>query len=284
MDLNLQSCPCCVYPLVLGTTVLLLVLSKLASATSGAGGKDTKPSIVNRIFTAIYRITSVLVAIASIGLGVLSSSPDLRGRVFANLCTSMIKSSKLDAYRCGLTRDISGKVLEFGPGPGTNFRCWNQSDISSWVGVEPNTHFSAALEASAQQYSIAFPRSLVWLNGENVNVEPNSFDAVVVTHVLCSVQDSVQVLRQADRALKPGGKIYIMEHVAAGPEENAMRLVQQIIAPFFYIAGNGCSFKETWKDIDTALPGYKVDIEHIKLPIPLAPLAPHVLGTATKPM
>jgi SAM-dependent methyltransferase len=194
----------------------------------------------------------------------------------------MIKSTKLDSYRCGLTRNISGKVLEFGPGPGTNFRCWNQSDITEWVGVEPNTFFSEALDASGQKYGITFPRRLVWLNGENVNIEPSSFDAVVMTHVLCSVDDSVQVLRQADRALKPGGTIYLMEHVAAGSKDRTMRWLQTALAPFLYIAGNGCSFKETWKDITTALPGYHVAIEHLDLPIPLTPLAPHIVGTATK--
>ena len=53
----------------------------------------------------------------------------------------MTRSSDLDVIRCedlGLSR-ITGEVIEFGPGPGTNFRCWsNASSIRRWVGVEPN--------------------------------------------------------------------------------------------------------------------------------------------------
>ena len=41
----------------------------------------------------------------------------------------------------------------------------------------------------------------------------NSVDAVIVTLVLCSVEDVPKVLSEVKRVLKPGGKFYFFEHV-----------------------------------------------------------------------
>lgn len=95
--------------------------------------------------------------------------------------------------RCGQVQNIAGKVLEFGFGPATNFRCWREADITEWVGVDPNTHFDGAVATQQRQYNLTFPTSIVWLHGENVDVEPGSFDVVVATHTLCSVDDVSQV-------------------------------------------------------------------------------------------
>ena len=55
----------------------------------------------------------------------------------------------------------------------------------------------------------------------------SSFAAVIITLVLCSVQDQSAVLREVQRVLKPGGKFYFMEHVIA-PEGSTLRRVQQV--------------------------------------------------------
>ena len=43
----------------------------------------------------------------------------------------------------------------------------------------------------------------------------NSVDAVLGTHVLCSVTDPVRVLDEVRRVLRPGGLYVFEEHVAA---------------------------------------------------------------------
>lgn len=77
-----------------------------------------------------------------------------------------------------------------------------------------------------------------------------------------------------------------MEHVAAR-EGSPLRFVQSLISPFFKILGNGCQFKELWKDINTANTAsnmhlFDIELRHIQAPIGLAPLAPHIVGKATK--
>ena len=76
----------------------------------------------------------------------------------------------------------------------------------------------------------------ITLKGENLQIEPGTFDFVVATHVLCSVDDILLVLNQVSRALKSGGTYIFMEHVIA-PENSGMYFAQKIVEPFIYIIG-----------------------------------------------
>ena len=193
----------------------------------------------------------------------------------------------LDEPRCAQVANISGRVLEIGPGPGTNFRCWsNNKDIVEWVGVEPNKHFEEQLQLEKAKRNVTFPISTIWLNSEeNLDIEPGSFDYVVGTHVLCSVTDIFMVLKQVRRALKPGGQYVFVEHVAAEKEKDPSTYYMQILMqPFINIIGNGCLFKDTWNYLNsqTGLPGFDVKLEHRLLALPIPALNPHIFGVATK--
>ena len=89
------------------------------------------------------------------------------------------------------------------------------------------------------------------------------------------------------RALKPGGTYYFMEHVAA-PPGSLLHISQFLLEPFFNIVGNGCRFRTLWRELSNdlsaggGLEGFDVQLQHLDAPIPLPPLIPHVIGTATK--
>ena len=61
----------------------------------------------------------------------------------------------------------------------------------------------------------------------------DSFDAAVVTMVLCSVADQRAVLREIHRVVRPGGQLRFLEHVQAGTPgwRRVQRLVDATIWP-----------------------------------------------------
>lgn len=149
--------------------------------------------------------------------------------------------------------------------------------------MEPNSFFAADLADEKVRHNITFPTRTVWLRGEDLDIEAESFDYVVGAHVLCSVTDTWEVLRQVRRALKPGGQFLFLEHVAA--ERNTpLFFVQVLLQPFMFIFGAGCQFRELWLDLQesAALPGFDVNLQKRDLPMPLPFFKPHVLGSATK--
>lgn len=244
-----------------------------------------KSKWVTSILSVISRLFNVLVVLLAVFLGAVATRPRFQSYVFYKLFTLIEQNpNPMDGHRCSRISNISGRVLEIGPGAGANFRCWqNNTEITEWVGVEPNEFMHQVLADEKDHMGITFPTSTVWLKGEDIAVEEQSFDFVVGSHVLCSVDDITQVLRQVNRALKPGGTYFFMEHVAA-PAGTAAHYVQVAVSPFFNLIGGNCKFKKTWEYLSetTGLPGFRVTLEHFEAPVPMLPIVPHVIGEATK--
>lgn len=216
---------------------------------------------------------------------VLGSSEDLRAYVFSRVFFYIANLENIDPVRLHLLKGLSGRVLEIGPGPGTNFRyIVNNTAITEWVGVEPNTYFQEKQMELIQELKPIFKTSTVWKKGESkdLDIDTGSFDYVIGTHVLCSVDDVAEVLKQVKRALKPTGQYIFYEHVLTDSDET-IRLYQQFFAPFFYYLGNNCKFKELWKDIDYHL-SQEMDLQltHLQADVVIPILRPHIIGSATK--
>ncbi len=116
----------------------------------------------------------------------------------------------------------------------------------------------------------------------------------VATHVLCSVDDIEAVLRQASRALRPGGRYYFLEHIQADAGSYPLlHFVQLLFQPIFTVVANGCRFRSLQEYLtaptatlpDSPMSGFELPerneaIFDAPLPIPL--LVPHIRGVAVK--
>ncbi|GMI11524.1 hypothetical protein TrVE_jg8531 [Triparma verrucosa] len=239
---------------------------------------------------SLLRVISVLTSTVLVALGVLLSilhfSAPLRGLFFVNLCTVLSKPGPLDAFRCPLVGSASGNVLEVGPGAGANFRCFVNATthIDSYTTVEPNKDFTSVLLSEAASQNLSFEITPTWLRGEEINVLDASMDAVIGTHMLCSVDDPQQVLLNIDKSLKVGGFYYSMEHVSASPQDRpVLSLSQDLLSPFFKIIADGCTFRDAEAEIFSALGDrYEIEINRFDAPMPLAAFKPHVSIVAKK--
>ena len=259
-----------------------------------------------RITFAISVVFSSLLGALAVFLLALSINDDYRRRNMAGLIVRQnMKGSPLDEHRCSMLRNVSGRVLEYGPGPGTNFRCLRESNdnIEEYVVIEPNPYFEVELRKERDARDLTFPLRIVGMRGEddhrrdddatmteddggaNVVLEDGSFDVVILTHVLCSVDSVIDVLANAEKALRPGGRVIFLEHVMA--ESGSMTYYEQrLFAPILYIVANGCTFRDTRRDIATYLGEKRFDITmmdfHAPMPWFMHFVRPHVKGVAIK--
>jgi len=265
--------------------ILLIVALGIEACINILSGVFPKVSGWRKVLKVMSRLSHAFIALLAIFFGVLASVPDAKMYVFRMFGKAvLLKPSPMDPIRCNLFQQVHGRVLEIGPGPGTNFRCWGENtQVTEWVGVEPNSFFAADLAEEKAKYNITFPTKTVWMRGEDLDIAAESFDYVVGAHVLCSVSDTWEVLRQVRRALKPGGQFLFLEHVAA-ERQTMLFFTQVLLQPFMFIFGAGCQFRELWLDLQesAALPGFDVSLQRRELPEALPFLKPHVLGSATK--
>ena len=131
------------------------------------------------------------------------------------------------------------KVLEigFGPGNGANFDFY-PAGIDLYA-IDPLTisekpDFNAAREKYKRK--MVNLQSLTRLSCEDLSVyNDNTFDVVVSTLVLCSVQDQEKSINEIIRVLKRGGFFVTQEHIYAkdtflGKTQEIFDVPQQIIA------------------------------------------------------
>lgn len=175
-----------------------------------------------------------------------------------------------------LFADLQGNVLEIGPGTGPNL-AYYPADIH-WIGIEPNPFMHPYLRREAERLGLAI--DLRTGSAEQLPVEASSMDAVVSTLVLCSVKDLTVTLQEVLRVLKPGGRFFFLEHVAA-PSGTRLRRVQQWVKPLWKKIGDGCHpDRETGDVLDNA--GFeRVEYQHFRANLP-AIVSPQIIGIAFK--
>ncbi|MFN7323981.1 MAG: class I SAM-dependent methyltransferase [Sphingomonadales bacterium] len=138
--------------------------------------------------------------------------------------------------RSRIVPQASGDVLELGCGGGINMAFYDAAKITSFAGVDP----SAALldrsrEAAQAKGMVADIRGGV---GEAIPFADASFDTVLVTFTLCSVDDQRQVLSEMRRVLRPGGKALFLEHGRA--PDVPVQAWQRRIEPVWKRIGGNC--------------------------------------------
>jgi len=184
--------------------------------------------------------------------------------------------------------DVNGHVLEIGSGTGINFACLhNNTRIIDYIGIEPNVHMHSYMEATIQRWNVPFQVELSSVSATAMtNVESNSIDTIIMTFVLCSIPAPFdeQLLIEAHRVLKPGGKFHLLEHVLSEPNVKPMtNSFQKLIEPLWTITGDGCRFKPIGNYLDKIKSIYsKVDYQNIDIPVPLFLIKDAIKGVLTK--
>lgn len=138
--------------------------------------------------------------------------------------------------RTKVVPQAEGRVLELGIGMGLNLPFYDPAKVESVTGVDPTPELRAIAEAAPRD-----PRLSVKVEDGTAEALPfadHSFDCVVCTFTLCSVQDPTAALSEARRVLKPGGRFLYCEHGLA-PDADVVKW-QRRIEPVWKRLAGGC--------------------------------------------
>jgi len=119
----------------------------------------------------------------------------------------------------------SKNFLEVGVGTGKNFKYHPAESVV--IGID----LSEGMLRKARTLSKSKTKFLMQSDIQRLPFNDSSFDQVVATFVFCSVPDPTIGLKEIKRILKPGGKLYLLEHVL--PEN---KVLAEIFNVFNFLA------------------------------------------------
>jgi ubiquinone/menaquinone biosynthesis C-methylase UbiE len=138
-------------------------------------------------------------------------------------------------WRYDLLSHVSGRVLEIGARSGANYPYY-RADARVVISDVDATNLGEAIEKFSR-----FPAGLeiTLADAQHLPFADGSFDAVVATLVFCSIPDPSSALKEIARVLRPGGRLYSIDHQRSRWE--AIGVIQDIFHPAWYVMTGGCN-------------------------------------------
>jgi len=188
-----------------------------------------------------------------------------------------IEEACFSSWRSELLTGVRGDVLEVGSGTGVNLTYYPNS-VNSLVLTEPDFYMLRLLNENIKQWQSKNIRTEDFA-ADDLKFPDNSFDTVVSTLVLCSVDSPESTLKEIKRVLKPEGKLYFIEHVLAADKPRLIKW-QKFFQPFWkHMCGNCHLTHDTERNISNA--GFKfekIDRLHSTGGLPI--VSPTIMGIA----
>ena len=97
-----------------------------------------------------------------------------------------------------------GQLLEIGIGIGTHLPLYHRHQVT---GIDTSKKMLQIARKKKRKHI-----TLMQMNGENLSFKDQTFDYIVLSHVITVVDNPEKLLEESFRVLKPKGKIYILNH------------------------------------------------------------------------
>ena len=103
-----------------------------------------------------------------------------------------------------VNRQVQGNLLEIGVGTGSHINLYRNQTLYA-IDLSENMIFKAVGRNRVNShFSI--------MQGEQLGFKSESFDAVVLSHVLSVVDDTEALIQEVSRVLKPSGLLFVLNH------------------------------------------------------------------------
>lgn len=151
--------------------------------------------------------------------------------------------------------DLSGAVLEIGVGVGENLRYYRRAEVIH--AIEPNAERARQAEDVAAAVEHGIPVYVQVAPAEALPYPDAMFDVVVSSLVFCSVSDQERALAEIERVLRPGGVLWMVEHVQ--PKTPLLAQVAAAVTPYWRRIAHNCHLDRPTLAV-LARRGWRVDV------------------------
>ncbi len=164
--------------------------------------------------------------------------------IFPHIVNLGLGGAKLARLRHQTLKEVDGKILEIGFGTGLNLRHYPKR-VREIDAVDPNPGMEVNAQKRIAKSNIKVHQHL--LTGDTLPFASETFDSVVSTWTLCSIDRVEQALREIYRVLKPQGRFYFLEHgLSPDPKVQAW---QKRLTPIQKILADGCHLNRAIDEI-----------------------------------
>jgi len=154
-------------------------------------------------------------------------------------------------WRWELLGAVTGQTLEIGCGWGYNFAHYPATVDLVAFDIE-----MARVRSAARQPNLNLPFRLSVTDAEQLPFPNNYFDSVVGTLVFCSIPHPDRALAEIQRVLKPGGRLYLIDHVRS--HHSVLAHTQDFLAPVWHRVTGGCNLNRNTEETVRAA-GYHLE-------------------------
>ncbi len=148
--------------------------------------------------------------------------------IYPVLLERAMSKSSLARLRRELLSDVKEEILEVGFGTGLNLRHY-PAHVKKITVIDINEELGKKAKEKILQSSIDVDYKKI--SADELPFENNKFDSIVSTFTFCSIADVEKALAEFYRVLKPGGRLFFLEHGRSS--DRKVSFFQDLINPIF---------------------------------------------------
>ena len=209
---------------------------------------------------------------------------DVGHPIFAALYDRLLHGAEVAGLadrRHALLAGLEGEVLEIGAGTGLNLAHYPAS-VTRLVLVEPDPHMARRLRDRVATQPSPLATEVIEAPAESLPFGDDSFDAVVSTLVLCTVDSPQRAVLEIARVLRPGGRLRLLEHVRDPNSARRARVQDLLERPWGWLAGSCHPNRDTRATLDAC--GFDTTaVEDVEFDAAGPIVKPLIVGSAAAP-